>query len=440
MYAVIMAGGKGTRIKSLSSDIPKPMVLIKDKPVLQYQIENLYDNGITNIIIVIGHLGHVIKNFFKDGSDFNVSISYIEETSPLGTAGSLYYLKNIIKDDFILLFGDLLLDINWKLFIKFHKNSNALITLFAHPNMHPYDSDLLIIKDDGEVSGIDEKGNLRKYYYHNIVNAGIYVISPGVVQSIQNPQKLDLEKDIITPLIAQKKVYAYRSPEFIKDIGTPERIFSVLSDVEADIVHTKNLKNKQKAIFLDRDGTINQSHGFINTPEKFQLIEQVSKAIQLINQSQYLCIVITNQPVIARGECTFEQLEEIHKKMETQLGEEGCYIDGLFYCPHHPDSGFSGEIKSLKIVCECRKPNIGMLKQAETQFNLDLSSSWIIGDTTTDIKTGINGHLNTALVLTGEKGQDKKYDVTPQIIGDDLLSVVKKIIEGGTVVNEKLSM
>ena len=109
-----MAGGKGTRLKSLSSDIPKPMVLIKDKPVLQYQIENLYDNGITNIIIVIGHLGHVIKNFFKDGSDFNVSIGYIEETSPLGTAGSLYYLKNIIKDDFILLFGDLLLDINWK--------------------------------------------------------------------------------------------------------------------------------------------------------------------------------------------------------------------------------------------------------------------------------------------------------------------------------------
>ena len=173
-------------------------------------------------------------------------------------------------------------------------------------------------------------------------------------------------------------------------MGTPERYEKVNQDYKNGISEYRNLTNKQKCIFLDRDGTINEHIGFLRKKEDLKLIEHAAEAIRLINQSEYLCIVITNQPVIARGECTFEEMEEIHKRLETLLGNEGAYIDGLYYCPHHPDKGFEGEVPELKIKCKCRKPNTGMLEQAVKDFNIDLAESIMIGDSTLDIKLAEN--------------------------------------------------
>ena len=191
----------------------------------------------------------------------------------------------------------------------------------------------------------------------------------------------------------------------------------------------QNLKNKQKAIFIDRDGTINQYVGFLRNIDDFKLIDNTAKAIKIINQSQYLAIVATNQPVVARGEVTYSQLEEIHKKMETELGKQGAYLDDLFFCPHHPDKGYNGEVKELKIDCNCRKPQIGMLLQALEKYNIDFSQSWYIGDTTTDIQTGINAGMKTVLVKTGEAGKDGKYNVTATFEANTLYEAVKRIIE-----------
>ena len=126
-------------------------------------------------------------------------------------------------------------------------------------------------------------------------------------------------------------------------------------------------------MFLDRDGTINIEKGFLTDAEDFELIEGAAKAIRTINQSEYLAVVCTNQPVIARGECTFNKLREIHDKMETLLGQEGAYLDAIYYCPHHPDKGFEGERPEYKIDCDCRKPNDGLLRKAAADFNIDLS-------------------------------------------------------------------
>ena len=428
MIAVIMAGGKGTRLNGVIQDIPKPMTIINNKPILQYQIESLRDSGITNIILVVGYLREKIKEYFTDGTEFGVNISYIEEDEPLGTAGALYFLKNQIHEDFFLIFGDLMLDIDWKRFAEFHKFKNAKITLFVHPNTHPYDSDLVMLDSENLVVGIDSKNNERCYYYHNLVNAGLYMISPEVLKKISEVKRLDLERDLIIPEIARGIVFGYQSTEYVKDMGTPERLKAVSENLKAGVVRQKKLSNKQSAIFLDRDGTINESNGFINTVNKFKLLENVPNAIRLINESKFLCIVITNQPVLARGECSIEELEEIHKKMETQLGESGSYIDALFYCPHHPHKGYPGEVRELKIQCTCRKPDIGLIKAAEKEYNIDLDSSWFIGDTTTDMKTGENANLKTALVLTGEKGMDGKFNSKPTIIKENLLEAVTMIL------------
>lgn len=429
MRAVIMAGGKGTRLQSVSKDIPKPMFPILGKPILEYQIESLKKSGITEITLIVGHLGYVIQEYFKDGTDFDIKIDYIVEEMPLGTAGALYYLKNKITDDFLLVFGDLLLDIDWNRFMKFHKAKNAWITLYGHPNAHPYDSDVIVVDKNSRVIKIESKNTVRKFYYHNFVNAGVYCVSPKLLKTIVAPAKFDLEKTCIAEQIINENVYAYRSTEYVKDMGTPDRLNSVTDDVKNGIVTSRSLKNKQKAIFLDRDGTINVLKGFINNAESFELLPKTAEAIKKINKSDYLSIVATNQPVIARGECTFDELEQIHMKMETLLGKEGAYIDDLFFCPHHPHKGYKGEVSELKIDCACRKPKIGMLTEAAEKYNIDLSYSWYIGDTTMDIQTGFNAGMKTILVQTGEAGRDNKYDVKADYIADDLLDAVDIILE-----------
>ena len=422
--AVIMAGGKGTRLGNLVHEIPKPMIKIAGKPILEWQIENLKNEGILNITIVVGYLGDVIKNHFQDGKEFGVNIDYISEDEPLGSAGSLFYLKNKFDDDFILLFGDLIESINFHKMIEFHKENDAFVTLFSHPNSHPFDSDILVINKENQVLKIDSKHNIRNYYYHNLVNAGVYILSPRSLEIIKEPRKMDMEKDFINNLIPLKKVYSYCSSEYVKDAGTLERLESVGNDIKNKIVENKNTSHPQKAIFLDRDGTINIHRGHLSDIDKFELLPNVANAIKLINQSGYLAIVITNQPVISRGDLTFDGLDEIHKKMETLLGKEGAYLDAIYFCPHYPESGFPGEVKELKIDCDCRKPKIGMLLKAKERFNIDFESSWFIGDADLDIQCGKNAHTKTALI----KGEKNK-NCSPDILCDSLYDAVKTILK-----------
>lgn len=431
MKAVIQAGGKGTRISEITGDvIPKPMLEISGYPILYHQMMNLKKNGITDITVIIGHLGNVIKDYFGDGKQFGLNISYVEEDpqKPLGTAGSLYFLKDKLKENFVFLLADVFIDIDFEKMEQYHIANNADVTLLTHPNGHPFDSDL-VVEEDGVVKAFDYKSNDRTTYnYKNLVNAGVMIFSPSVFKYLTELRKYNYEKDIIVPLINEGKVVSYKSSEYAKDMGTPERYRRVQEDYNSGICDAKNLANKQKAIFLDRDGTINEYVGFLRKEEDFRLIPGVSEAIKKINNSGYLAIVVTNQPVIARGEVTEEELEEIHKKMETLLGLDGAYIDDIYYCPHHPDKGFEGEIPELKIECDCRKPKTGMLEKAAREHNIDLSSSIMIGDSTLDIKMAENAGMQSVLLKTGQKGEDGKYDVSPTLIAEDLNDAINKII------------
>ncbi len=432
MQAVIQAGGKGTRVSSITGDtIPKPMLEVSGYPILYHQIMNLKKSNIKDITIIIGHLGEVIKNYFKDGKEFGVNITYIEENPlvPLGTAGSLYYLKDKIKEDFVFLLCDVFIDIDFQKMFNFHRENNADVTLLTHPNGHPYDSDLVVEKDN-VVTSFDHKTNDRtKYYYKNLVNAGIMIFSPRVFDYIKELKKYSYEKDIVDPLIKEGRVLSYKSSEYAKDMGTVERYAKVQEDYNSGICSQKNLSKKQKAIFLDRDGTINEYVGFLKDTKDFKLLPGVSEAIKKINDSGYLAIVITNQPVVARGEVSFEKLDMIHKKMETLLGMGGAYLDDIYYCPHHPDKGFDGEIPELKIKCDCRKPNIGLVKKAALEHNIDLNNSIMIGDTTLDIKMAENAGMESILVETGQAGLDGKYKVDPTYVAEDLMHAVDIILK-----------
>jgi len=430
--AVIMAGGKGSRLRSITNDeIPKPMVPVDGKPLLEYQVEKLKAYGIKKIVMIVGHLGEKIVDHFKDGKDFGVEIDYIFEKEPLGTAGAFYYLKDKIDaKDFMLVFGDVFFDMDFDRMEDFHFKNSALTTLLAHPNGHPYDSDLIRTDDTGRVIGFDSKYNVRDYWYDNMVNAGMYIINRKLLDLVKEPVKTDFEKDILANQVQLgANIYAYHTPEYVKDVGTVDRINATVEELKSGLIQSKNLKNKQRAIFIDRDGTINVSKGFISKADDLELIPGSIEAIKAINKSGALAIVITNQPVIARGECSFEELHNIHNKLKTLLGEKGAFVDDIFYCPHHPDKGFEGEVPELKFDCECRKPKTGMINEAVKKYNIDLSKSYMVGDSTMDLETARNAGVKSVLVDTGFAGNDGKYDRNCDIEAKNLFDAVEKIIK-----------
>lgn len=287
------------------------------------------------------------------------------------------------------------------------------------------------------------KEDARPQYYKNRVNAGLHVIDPKVLdQAIVdvdkigtiNPEtgkvvKVDLDRQILKPLSGTGKMFCYDSPEYVKDMGTPERFYQVEKDFKDGKVEAKNLSKKQKAVFLDRDGTINIYKGFLRNIEEFELIPGIEEAIKIINDSGYLAIVVTNQPVIARGELKLEELEKIHNKMETELGKTGAYLDGIYFCPHHPHKGYEGEVAALKVECNCRKPKPGMLFKAAKDFNIDLSQSFMVGDSDNDIKAGIAAGCKSILVNGGVDCNHKIANWGQEDTVKSVAEFVKKYID-----------
>lgn len=295
MKVVLMAGGKGTRISELFPNIPKPLIPIEGVPVLEREIISLRDQGFKDIILTIGYMADKIKNYFGDGSKWGVNISYFVEEKPLGNAGALFFLN--IEDDFLLLNADAIFDVDFKRMVKYHKEKGGLVTLFTHPNSHPYDSGLIISKENGVVERWLTKEDTRPDIYKNRVNAGLHVISSKALKrsGINREEigkevngkikKVDLDRQILKPLCSTGKMFCYDSPEYVKDMGTPERYLSVCDDYKKGVVQAKNLKNKQKAIFLDRDGTINKYVGFLRKQEELELLSDAAEAIKQINKS-----------------------------------------------------------------------------------------------------------------------------------------------------------
>lgn len=439
MKTVIMAGGRGTRISTLFPDIPKPLIPIEDengisRPVLEWEILSLVAQGFTDIVLTVGYLAEKIEAYFGTGDQLGAHITYFKETVPLGNAGALFKMRAELGDEpFLLLNADAGFDIDFNRMVERHKKTGALVTLFTHPNSHPYDSGIVVADESGAVLHWLTKEDTRPRWYKNRVNAGLHVIDPAVLDMTGIDAatigaegedgkiiKVDLDRQILKPLCGIHLMFAYDSPEYVKDMGTPERYEQVSQDFKNGTVKAKNLANKQKAIFLDRDGTINKYVGFLRSIDDFELLPGVAEAIRHINSSGYLAIVITNQPVIARGEVTVPELDLIHQKMETLFGMQGAYLDGLYYCPHHPDKGFEGEVEALKFDCDCRKPKPGLILRAAQDFNISLEDSWMIGDGKNDVLAGKNAGCKTVLIGEGDFGQD--------VTSDSLIGAVEAIL------------
>jgi len=425
MIAVVLAGGKGTRLGEATKNRPKPMVELNGKPLLEYTLEWLKGQGVSKAILTLNYLPEVIQSYFGNGGGAFPSLDYIIEESPMGTAGILSSMSKAFNEPVWIVYGDVFMDVNLSRIWEFHHEKNADMTLVVHPNDHPYDSDLTEVDGNGRVQHFYPKPRTGNPWLPNLVNAGLYLMNPQILDDIPN-EPCDFGRDLLPNWVQRFSIYGYNTPEYMKDMGTPHRLQKVEFDLVRGFTKARNLAQPQAAIFLDRDGVINDDTHFISKAEDLLVFPFSAPAIAAINRSGYLAVVATNQSVLARNMTTAEGLNRIHYRMETELGAEGAYLDAIYYCPHHPDKGFPEENPELKIDCDCRKPKPGMLIQASQRFNIDLKASFMVGDNERDIQAGAAAGCTTIGVATG-KGL-KSGQTKPDLFFADLKEAVAFIL------------
>jgi mannose-1-phosphate guanylyltransferase/phosphomannomutase len=423
-----MAGGRGTRLREHTQTIPKPMVTIGERPNLEHQILLARRHGFTSVLLLVSHLSDRIESHFGCGERFGVEISYCAEDPPLGTAGALHHAGQLLQDRFLVLYGDIFIDCDLARLWAYHANCRALATLVVHPNDHPDDSDLVEADVDGTISAIYPKPRPENQYLPNSVNAGVAVIERKILPMIPSGQHLDLARDIFPALARNGRLRAYHSAEYFKDFGTPDRLARVRLDFESGKTARLSRGYLRPAVFLDRDGVINKEVSHLSNPEQMELISGAAESIRRLNDAGYLVVVVTNQPVIARGECSPDMLRLIHNKMETLLGREHAWIDALYFCPHHPDKGFAGEVPELKFDCGCRKPKTGMFDQAVRDWNISLAGSYCVGDSRRDVIAARRLGIVAIGVKTGNGCRDCGAHDSPDRLVEDLGEAVEIIL------------
>ena len=428
MQVAILAGGRGTRLGEHARSIPKPMVTIGGRPNLEHQVLLAKRHAFTSVLFLVSHLAERIEAHFGDGRRFGMEISYSAEDPPFGTAGALRHASALLQDRFLVLYGDVFVECDLARLWADHAKSRPFATLVVHPNDHPYDSDLVEVDAEGWISAIHPKPRPEVQYLANMVNAGVAVIERKILDLIPPSQHLDLVHDIFPAPARDRGLRAYRSAEYFKDFGTPDRLARVRLDFETGKPTRLSRGYRRLAVFLDRDGVINKAVSHLSDPAQMELIPGAAEAIRRLNQAGFLVVVVTNQPVVARGECTPDGLRLIHNKMEALLGQEHAWIDALYFCPHHPDKGFAGEVPELKVDCACRKPKTGMFEQAVQDWNISLSGSYGIGDSLRDVIAARRMAIAAIGVKTGHGCRDCDALEAPDRLVKDLREAVDVIL------------
>jgi histidinol-phosphate phosphatase family protein len=431
IQAVVLAGGAGTRLKAVTGALPKPLALANGRPLLDLQLRHFASYGVEEVLVLTGYGADEIAAFCGDGRAWGLSVRCVREPEALGTAGAVFRARAELAQEFLVTYGDTVFDFELARMVAAHHSGRQIATILVHPNDHPHDSDLVEVDMADRVVAFHPYPHAESALLPNLVNAGIYVLSRDVLNwSDGLPGKPDFGKHVFPHLLrAGQFIHGYRSPEYVKDAGTPARLAQVSRDLASGRVAGQSLRVPGSAVFLDRDGTINLEKGGIVDPAQLELYPGAAAAIARLNASPYRTVVATNQAVVARGDCSEETMQAIHNRLESLLGAERAFVDRIYYCPHIPDKGFPGERVELKIRCECRKPEIGMLTRAAKDLNLDLSCSWMVGDSTGDVEAARRAGLMSILLSTGHGGRDGKWPSQPDAECVDLPDAVALILD-----------
>ncbi len=432
--AVVLAGGKGTRLRSVTGGKPKPLAPMGETTLLGHHLAALERHGFVEALVLVDYEAEQIRRWVSDNWHGVLQVSFLEDGTPRGTAGAVLAAYDRLQPEFLVTYADTLFEVQLQRFVAAHQaHKGCAATLFVHPNDHPHDSDLIELDDANRVLAFHPYPHPSDSWLPNMVNAALYCVRRESLRGVAEDMRqgvVDFGKHLFPAMLKRGlALYGYASSEYIKDAGTPERWEKVQRDLASGWVRGASLENLQRAVLTDRDGTLNKDPGHIARAEDLELFPGIGAAMRRLNDAHWLNVVVTNQPVLARGEATFEGMRRIHARLDTEIAADRAWVDGLFLCPHHPHGGYPGEVPELKINCDCRKPAAGLIQQARDRFNLDLKECWMVGDSTADIGSARAAGVSMVLVRTGVAGLDDKYPYEASFTVTDYPAAVEFILD-----------
>ena len=360
---VILAGGKGSRIKSLLKKKPKPMAIFNKKPFLEYIIQSYSKYHFKNIFVLAGYKSGEIFSKFENKHYNCTSITCLKEKKPMGTAGALNILKKKRINDFILINGDTFLEVNLNKLVKScSENSYGSLPLIKNKSY----------KSNKKLVSMGIKNNKIIYQKkNNFMNGGVYFFKKKILKFIKN-KNTSLEDQLLPGLIKKRKISGLVVKNFFLDIGTPK-----------NFNRAKNLllKNCTKAAaFLDRDGVINYDTGYVHKIKDFKFRPGVIAGLKFLRNKNYYVFIVTNQAGIGRGIYNENQFYELQNNLKEKLQKKDIFFDDINFCPYHPDA----KIKKYRKITDLRKPGNLMIKQIENKWHIKRKKSFMIGDKISD--------------------------------------------------------
>ncbi|MEO5363170.1 MAG: D-glycero-beta-D-manno-heptose 1,7-bisphosphate 7-phosphatase [Magnetococcus sp. DMHC-8] len=379
--AVILAGGQGTRLGALTGHVSNPLLPLHGPPFLDHLLWNLARHGIRDIILSGGHPGEQLADYGRRRAGGSVGLRVFVEPSPLGTGGALRFLLPHLQDRFLLLNGDSLFDINYL----------DLPLAVDVPSRAPATIALRQVADAARHGRVELSGaRVRRFLEQvpdpqpGLIYGGIAWLDRRLVEGFP-AGFVSLEQEVFPHLAAEGGLLGKPYAGCFIDIG-------ILDDCHRAGQELADWQ-RRPAVFLDRDGVINQDHDYVCTPDQFEWVEGAPQAIRWCNERGHLVIVVTNQSGIARGYYDEAQFQALTAWMQAELADLGAHVDAVYHCPHHPTEG----VAPWRQVCHCRKPSPGLLEQAMSEWEIDRAGSLLIGDKARDVeaaqRAGVAGCL-----------------------------------------------
>lgn len=384
--AVILVGGRGTRLGAAAQDMPKPLMpIVGDVRFLDYLLENIARHGLTDILLVAGHLGEQVEQRYQGASFRGATVSVVREPAPAGTAGALHYVADRLDDVFLMSNGDSLFDINYlALSVGLQAGDVARLALRRVPDARRYGR---VSLSGDRVTGFHEKD--PAWTGEALISGGVYVLRRSVLDLIDRVP-LSIESDVFPPLCAQGAISGQEFSGFFLDIGLPETLAQGRLTLPAHM--------RRAAVFFDRDGTLTRDDGYTYKTEDLEFLPGAVEAIRACNDAGALAIVVTNQSGIARGKYQVADLAAFHAEMQTRLASHGAHIDAFYACPFHQDGVVPAYTRANH---PDRKPNPGLIRRGMLEWPINPARSVMIGDQPHDAEAGVAAGIAALEVRTG---------------------------------------
>ncbi len=360
---VVLAGGKGSRIKYLLKKKAKPMAIFNKKPFIEYIIQNYSKYRFKNIFLLTGYKSkEIINKFHKKYYNFTL-INCLKEKKLMGTGGALNILKKKKLNDFILINGDTFLNVDLSKLIKScSRNSFGSLCLVKSKS---YKSNRKLI-----TMGL-KQGRIVFKNSGGFMNGGVYFFKKKILKLIKN-KNLSLENEILPNLINKKKISGIVASSFFLDIGTP------INFKRAKKLLIKNCS--KPAAFLDRDGVINYDTGYVHKIRDFKFRPGVIEGLKLLIKRNYFIFIVTNQAGIGKDIFSKSEFYRLHNQIKEKLQNKNIFFDDVNYCPYHPKA----KLKKYRKKTELRKPGNLMIRQIKKKWHIKDSGSFMIGDKISD--------------------------------------------------------